>query len=98
MCVAGVVPVNAFRKQALATALAPPGKSGAATLGSHTCAKTVLAFTRSLRWLISAFHTREPGRLRSESGYSRGSASIVNDASGARASNLQRCQQLEFLK
>src|SRR5881394_131244 len=32
---------------------------GAAALGSHTCAKTMLAFTRSLRWLIGAFHSRE---------------------------------------
>jgi len=54
-----VVPVNALWKQALATALAPTRKSGSATLGSHTCAKTVLAFTRSLGWLIGAFHNRD---------------------------------------
>ena len=54
--VAGVVPVNALGKQTFATALAPARKSGSAAPGSHTCAKTVLAFTRSLRWLISAFH------------------------------------------
>src|SRR5262245_2987921 len=54
--VTGVVPVNAFWKQAFATTLAPARKSGAAALCSHPCAKTVLAFTRSLRWLISAFH------------------------------------------
>jgi len=53
---AGVVPFNALGKQAFATALAPARKNGAAALGSHTRAKTVLAFTRSLRWLISAFH------------------------------------------
>jgi len=57
--VAGVVPVNAFWKQAFATALTPARKSGAATLCSHTCAKTVLLFTRSFRWLISAFHKAE---------------------------------------
>jgi len=54
--VAGVVAVNALWKQPFATALATARKNGAAALGSHTCAKTVLAFTRSLRWLISAFH------------------------------------------
>jgi hypothetical protein len=54
--VAGVVPVNALGKQTFATALAPARKSGAAAPSSHTCAKAVLAFTRSLRWLISAFH------------------------------------------
>jgi len=57
--VASVVPVNALWEQAFATALAPARKSGATSLGSHTCAKTVLAFTRSFRWLISAFHNRE---------------------------------------
>jgi len=54
--VAGVVQVNALGEQAFATALATARKSGAAALRSHACAKTVLAFTRSLRWLISAFH------------------------------------------
>ena len=53
---AGVVQFNALWKQAFATALAPARKSGAAALRSHACAKTVLAFTRSLGWLISAFH------------------------------------------
>ena len=81
---AGVVPVNALWKQPFATALAPARKNGAAALGSHTCAKTVLAFTRSLRWLISAFHNREPVRLRSESGYPRGTATIVNDTAQER--------------
>jgi hypothetical protein len=77
--VAGVVYVNALWEQAFATALAPARKSGAAALCSHTRAKTMLAFTRSFRWLIRAFHNRELVRLRSESGYTRGAASIVND-------------------
>jgi len=54
--VAGVLSANALWKQALATALAPARKSSAAALGSHAGAKTMLAFTRSFRWLISAFH------------------------------------------
>jgi hypothetical protein len=87
------MPVNSLWKQAFATALAPARKSGAAALGSHTCAKTVLAFTRTLRWLISAFHNRELAGLRSESAYSRDTARIVNDAErqdpGA-ATNLMR--------
>jgi hypothetical protein len=81
---AGVVRVDALWKQAFATALAPARKSGSAALGSHTCAKTVLAFTRSLRWLKSAFHNRELASLRSKSGYSRGMASIVNDTAQVR--------------
>src|SRR5262245_3119263 len=62
--VAGVVPVNALWEQAFTTALAAARKSGSAALGSHPCAKPVLAFTRSFRWLISAFHKqkRETGR------------------------------------
>jgi hypothetical protein len=54
--VASEVYVNALWEQAFATALAPARKSGAAALCFHTRAKTVLAFPRSFRWLISAFH------------------------------------------
>jgi hypothetical protein len=54
--VAGEVNFNALWEQAFATALAPARKSGAAALCFHTRAKTVLLFTRSFRWLISAFH------------------------------------------
>ena len=57
--VAGVLYVNALWKQAFATALAAAGKSGAAALCSHPGAKTVLAFTRSFRWLISALHKQK---------------------------------------
>jgi hypothetical protein len=51
-----VMPVNALWKQTFATALAPARESGAATLCAHACAKTVLAFSRSFGWLVSAFH------------------------------------------
>src|SRR5262249_40371078 len=54
--VARVMPANPLWKQTFATALAPACKGGAAAVCSHTCAKTVLALTRALRWLISAFH------------------------------------------
>jgi hypothetical protein len=77
--VARVVSVNTLWKQAFATALAPACKSGAAALCSHTCAKTVLVFTRPLRWLISAFHKPWTRSGRSESAYTRGTANIVND-------------------
>jgi hypothetical protein len=56
LVVASEVNANALWEQAFATALAPARKSGAAALCFHTRAKTVLAFTRSFRWLISAFH------------------------------------------
>jgi hypothetical protein len=51
-----VVPLDALWQKPLAAALAPPGKRGAAALGFHACTKSMLAFTRALRWLISAFH------------------------------------------
>jgi len=54
--VASEVNANALWEQAFAAALAPARKSGAAALCLHTRAKTVLLFTRSFRWLISAFH------------------------------------------
>jgi len=50
------VPVNAFRQQTFPTALPPPREGGATAFGLHTSAKAVLAFARSLGWLISAFH------------------------------------------
>lgn len=56
---AGVMPVNAFGEQSLATALAPARQSGPATLGSHPRTETMLAFARSFRWLIGAFHNGE---------------------------------------
>jgi len=54
--VSGVVPVNAFRQQTFAAALAPPGKSRATAFGTHSRTETVLTFACSLGWLISAFH------------------------------------------
>jgi len=54
--VARVVPVNTFRQQTFPTTLPPACEGGATAFGSHTGAKTVLVFARSLRWLIGAFH------------------------------------------
>jgi hypothetical protein len=56
LSVACVVPVNAFRQQTFATALPPTCEGGATAFGPHTSAKAVLAFARSLGWLIGAFH------------------------------------------
>lgn len=53
---ARVMPVNAFRQQTFATALPPARERGATALSPHTSAKAMLAFARSLGWLISAFH------------------------------------------
>jgi hypothetical protein len=48
--------VNALWEQAFAAALAAARESGATGFGSHPGAETVLAFPRSLGWLISALH------------------------------------------
>jgi hypothetical protein len=54
--VARVVPVNTLWEQAFAPALAAARESGATAFGPHPCTETVLAFSRSLGWLIGAFH------------------------------------------
>src|SRR5437764_15052628 len=54
--VSGVVILDTLRQQTLASALSPTRKSGPAAFGFHAGSKTVLTFTRALRWLISAFH------------------------------------------
>ena len=53
---AQIVPLNAFGQQTFATALAPAREDGATALSPHTSAKAMLAFARSLGWLISSLH------------------------------------------
>jgi len=61
--VAGVVPVDAFRQQTFAAALAPARKDRATAFGTHPGAETVLTFACSLGRLVSAFHkTRNSSR------------------------------------
>jgi len=60
------MPLDAFRQQTLAAALAPPRERGASGFGPHACAKSVLALSCTLGWLISAFHRAEK-RLRRDS-------------------------------
>jgi hypothetical protein len=52
----GVMILDTLRQQTLAASLSPTRESGAATLRFHACAKTMLAFARSFRCLIGAFH------------------------------------------
>jgi hypothetical protein len=56
---ARVVFLDAFWEQAFATALPPTRQRGTASLCLHTRAKSMLAFARSLRWLVSPFHKTE---------------------------------------
>jgi hypothetical protein len=49
--------LDTLRQQTLASALSPTRKGGPAAFGFHAGSKTVLTFTRALRWLISAFHS-----------------------------------------
>jgi hypothetical protein len=48
--------LNTFRQQTFAASLSPTRESGAAALCLHPRAKTMLAFARSFRRLIGAFH------------------------------------------
>jgi GNAT superfamily N-acetyltransferase len=56
-----VVSFHAFRKQSFTTALTATSQRGASALCLHASAESVLALTRTFRWLISAFHS---GKLR----------------------------------
>jgi len=50
---------DAFRQQALAAALPPPGERGPSGFRFHAGTKSVLAFSRALGWLVRAFHKTE---------------------------------------
>lgn len=54
--VTGEMLFNAFREQALASALTPAGERSASPLRFHACTKTVLLFTSAFGPLKSAFH------------------------------------------
>jgi len=60
-----VMPLDAFREQALAAALPSTREDRAAGLGSHAGTKAVLTFPCTLGWLVSAFHKTEkdPGEI-----------------------------------
>jgi len=49
--------LDSLRQQTFASALPPTRKGGAPAFAFHAGSKTVLTFTRALRWLISAFHS-----------------------------------------
>jgi hypothetical protein len=53
---AGVMSLDAFREQALATALSSTCKYRATAFGFHAGTKTVLTFACSLGGLVSPFH------------------------------------------
>ena len=68
--------LHTFGQQTFAPALAPTRQSGAATLRFHTRAKTMLAFARSFRCLIGAFHLLTVN----VDGKGRNQAAVVNDS------------------
>jgi len=57
--VSRVMALDPFWQESLAATLTSPRKRCAAAFRAHPRAKTVLTFTRPLRWLISAFHKAE---------------------------------------
>lgn len=74
--VARVMILHTFGQQTLAASLPPARESGTATLCFHTGAKTMLAFARSFRCLISAFHLF----TLNVDGKGRNQAAVVNDS------------------
>jgi len=60
--------LDALRQQTFASSLSPARESGAAALCFHARAKTMLAFARSFRCLIGAFHgaMERTGTLKSD--------------------------------
>jgi hypothetical protein len=56
---AHVMSLDAFWKQALASALSPACEDRATALSLHASTKTVLTFACSLRRLVSSFHKTE---------------------------------------
>jgi hypothetical protein len=62
--------LDSFGQQTLAASLSPTRERGAATLRFHARTETMLAFARSFRCLIGAFHGAD--------GNSKSDALIVN--------------------
>jgi hypothetical protein len=59
---------DALGQETLSSALPPTGKGSPATFRFHPRAKTVLAFARAFRWLVSAFHSENPSGGNGRSG------------------------------
>ena len=73
---ARVLNVRALRQETLAATLPTTCESGAAGLGAHARAETVLTFPCPFRRLVSAFHSERP--LGGEGGYIRDTRCFVN--------------------
>jgi hypothetical protein len=58
---ASVMILDTLRQQTLAASLSPTRKNGAAALCFHARTKTMLAFARSFRCLVGAFHRAVEG-------------------------------------
>ena len=71
-----VMILHAFGQQTLASTLSPTRESGTATLRFHAGTKTMLAFARSFRCLIGAFHLPTVN----VDGKGRNQAAVVNDS------------------
>jgi hypothetical protein len=103
------MPLDAFRKQALAATLPPPRERGASGFRLHAGAKSMLLFSCALGWLIRAFHKTEK-RLQRDSRAATVRTSTVlsishwklivaiHSTSLRTCLSFQGCQRLEFLK
>jgi hypothetical protein len=79
---------HALWQQAFAAALSSARECRPAAFGSHAGTETVLAFTRSLGWLIGAFHKNRDS-VGFESAYSMGKPGVVNDTAAKLRSGIQ---------
>jgi len=68
--------LHTFGQQTFAASLPPARESGTATLCFHARTKTMLAFARSFRCLIGAFHLLTVN----VDGKGRNHAAVVNDS------------------
>ena len=71
-----VMNLHTFGQQTLAASLSPTRESCAAALCFHARTKTMLAFARSFRCLIGAFHLPTVN----VDGKGRNQAAVVNDS------------------
>jgi hypothetical protein len=84
---------DAFGQKPLAPPLPPPRERGPASFGGHAGAKSMLAFARSFRGLVSAFH-KVGNREKEGSAYGRRLKPLVNQA----WEQHRNCQCASFLE
>jgi GNAT superfamily N-acetyltransferase len=91
-----VLLLGAFREEAFAAALAPARERRASAFRAHARAKTVLAFSGSLRWLKGAFHEFAVTRLARKERYTKNVVEFVNATAPTTALRRERLCGISF--